>query len=311
MNPAISIIVPVYRAEKYLPDCIESLMAQTFTDIEIILVDDGSPDASGAMCDEYVKKDPRIRVIHQSNQGVSVARNNGIDAAAGKYLMFVDSDDWVNPDFCRLPYEVAEKHGADCIMFKYIWVENGKYEQQSDFEDGVKSNYEAMCMMDQGVGIGPCNKLFRRELFAGIRFPEGRRYEDIVVLPKLLQAANAIYYINTPLHYYRGNSGSSTHSYSHKANKDMFEMCMERIRMLKEWGYKDLADISWKWPCWTYLVREGRHSEHSDAALNYIRTIPGGADNFPGSKKIMYILLMKAPFIFDSMCILMGRRAKE
>ena len=311
MKPAVSIIVPAYKAEQYLNQCVDSLLAQTLSDIEILLVDDGSPDRSGEICDNYAKQDKRIRVIHQQNQGVSVARNVGIKAASGKYLMFVDSDDWVDPDYCKEPYELAERTGADCVMFKYVWYENGRYEQKEDYPEGEKTKLEAMNLMNGGVGIGPSNKLFRRELFDEIQFPEGRRYEDIVVLPRLVQASRKIWYLNKPLHFYRGNENSSTHAFTHKANKDMFEMSVERIRMLEEWGYKELADGGWNWPCWTYLVREGRFSEHSAEALEHMRSLPGGADHFSGSRKILYHLLINAPVLFDAICILTGRRAKQ
>ena len=110
--PAISIIVPVYQVKNYLPRCIDSLIAQTFEDIEIILVDDASSDGSGEICDAYAKKDPRIRVIHQEHGGLSVARNTGLAAARGEWLMFVDSDDYVLPDFCRRPYQYALEQGG-------------------------------------------------------------------------------------------------------------------------------------------------------------------------------------------------------
>ena len=312
MDPVISVIVPVYKSEKYLEKCLDSLTAQTLHDIEILLVDDGSPDRSGEICDRYAEADNRVRVIHQENQGVSAARNAGIEASRGEYIMFVDSDDWVEADYCRIPYEAAVEHHADQVMFKYVWVEKGRPpEQQKDHEEGIYTRREAFQLIEEGVGTGPTNKLYKKTLFEQIRFPAGRRFEDIIVVPKLVQSSDRIYYLNIPLYYYRAADDSASHTSSHKANKDMFEMSMERIRLLEKWGYTGLADISWKWPCWTYLVREGRHGEHSAEAMEYIRRIPGGADNFPGMKKIMYLLLLKAPVLFDGMCILSGRRAKE
>ena len=111
--PEISVIVPVYKVEKYLADCVQSLMEQTFQDIEIILVDDGSPDRCGVLCDKLAEKDSRIRVIHQSNQGLSCARNSGVKAAIGRYICFVDSDDLVAPDYCQVLLELLEKTDYD------------------------------------------------------------------------------------------------------------------------------------------------------------------------------------------------------
>ena len=165
MKPVISIIVPVYNAEKYLDQCVQGLLVQTLREIEIILIDDGSTDNSGEMCDEYSRIDNRIKVVHQNNQGQSVARNNGIDISTGDYLMFADSDDWVMQDFCRIPYEKAIQHDADCVMFKYAWVEKGKYEFQKDYESGVKTPEEAIKLLNEGIGLAPWNKLYRKNLF--------------------------------------------------------------------------------------------------------------------------------------------------
>lgn len=308
MKPVISIIVPVYNAEKYLDQCVQSLMAQSLREIEIILIDDGSVDNSGEMCDEYSKNDNRVKVVHQNNQGQSVARNNGIEISTGDYVMFADSDDWVMQDFCRIPYEKAVQHEADCVMFKYAWVEKGKCEFQKDYESGGKTPEEAVMLVNEGVGLAPWNKLYRKTLFDNIRFPAGRVYEDIPTIPKLVHAAAKVFYENESLYYYRAMENSTTHKQSHKANKDMFEMSMERIRCYEAWGYKDMAYECMRWPCWTYLVREGRKGEHSAEALDYIRTLPGGSKNFSGSKKVMYHLLTKAPVLFDVMCMAMGRR---
>ena len=116
METAISVIVPVYRVEKYLPACIDSILNQTFTDFELILVDDGSPDRCPEICDETAKRDARVRVIHQANQGLSAARNAGIEAARGAWLSFVDSDDYIAPHFCEKLYQTAQRTNADCVM---------------------------------------------------------------------------------------------------------------------------------------------------------------------------------------------------
>ena len=125
--PAISVIIPVYRVERYLDACVSSVLAQTFGDFEIILVDDGSPDGCPALCDAWVRKDPRIRVIHRENGGLSAARNTGIEAAKGQFLAFVDSDDLLEPDTLRRAYEAQRQHDADLVVFNLCFAdENGK-----------------------------------------------------------------------------------------------------------------------------------------------------------------------------------------
>ena len=118
--PKISIIVPVYKVEQYLYRCLDSIVAQTFTDWECLLIDDGSPDDSGAICDEYAEKDSRFRVIHQKNSGVSAARNAGLAVARGEWIGFVDSDDWIEPDFCKTLLVAIEQTGKDCATCGYL-----------------------------------------------------------------------------------------------------------------------------------------------------------------------------------------------
>lgn len=114
--PEVSIIVPVYKVEPYLNKCVDSILAQTFTDFECILVDDGSPDSCGKICDEYVQKDSRVKVIHQENQGLSAARNSGLDMASGAWIVFVDSDDWIEPDAVEVLYRAALQNDADMAV---------------------------------------------------------------------------------------------------------------------------------------------------------------------------------------------------
>ena len=117
--PHVSVIVPVYNVEEYLRKCIDSIVAQTLKDIEIILVDDGSTDGSGTICDEYASQDKRVRVVHKINGGLSSARNTGIEAASAPFLMFIDSDDWVEPNFCEKPYLAAKNNNADLVLFSF------------------------------------------------------------------------------------------------------------------------------------------------------------------------------------------------
>lgn len=168
--PEISIIVPVYKVEKYLHRCADSILAQTFTDFELILVDDGSPDNCGAICDEYAAKDNRVRVIHKANGGVSSARNVGLDAAIGKYIMFCDSDDWTEPFWVEELYKTAEEHPDMCVVAN-MWSVTGEEEickpiGKTETSKTAKTYYE---IWENGVSPYTPNKIYRRDIIESNR----------------------------------------------------------------------------------------------------------------------------------------------
>lgn len=238
----VSIIVPVYQVKEYIEECVESLLAQTYTNLEILLVDDGSTDGSGAMCDEYAAKDNRVRVIHQENQGLSAARNTGIKLAMGEYVAFVDSDDVVLPDFIETLYKLLGKYQADIAFCGYVkcrtedlaCVRNKK--PSSDKELYMTSTQ----MLRQWHGkykkweTVAWNKLYRKDVLevtediAAICFPIGRRHED--VLTSHLFVANAMNIAMTmrSLYLYRIRPGSITDQ------KIMTEFREENLRAQRE-----------------------------------------------------------------------------
>lgn len=182
--PLISIIVPVYKVEDYLPRCIDSLLAQSYPNTEILLVDDGSPDNSGAICDEYVDKHPNIHVIHKENGGLSSARNAGIDAAKGDFLGFVDSDDWVEPDFYETLYEMAVRYDVPLVYagrFDNSAANGSQTVGLCPEKEEVISGQELVRRIFrwEHVDSSACDKLYRRELFADIRYPFGITSEDV------------------------------------------------------------------------------------------------------------------------------------
>jgi len=211
--PIISIIVPVFNAEKYLKRCINSILTQTFNNFELILVNDGSTDKSGSICDEYSKMDYRIKVIHKANGGPSEARNMGIDNAIGQYIGFVDSDDYIENDMYEKLYEA-------CILYRTRISMCGRY----DLLGGTKKtlfSFEGYKVWSSKDAIGnlltwnnidssPCDKLFEKSLFNGIRFPIGKAFEDIFIIYQLLYKAHTISHIGDPKYYYchRADSGS-------------------------------------------------------------------------------------------------------
>lgn len=180
----ISIIVPVYNVEKYLPKCIESIIGQTFKDIEIILIDDGSIDSSGYICDEYSKKDSRIKVIHKENGGLSDARNAGLNVCSGKYIGFVDSDDYIENDMYEMLYNFLKIHDLDVAMCETYYIEINckrkcKYFAPKVLERKNEIIEEIFANKCGGSAIGVCNKLYKRKILEDIRFDKNKFYEDV------------------------------------------------------------------------------------------------------------------------------------
>lgn len=212
MQPLISVIVPIYKAELYLRKCVDSILAQTYQNLEIILVDDGSPDGCGAICDEYAKKDSRIRVVHQENGGVSAARNAGLEAASGEYIGFVDPDDWIAPDMYQCLYRGLEEYRADIAVCEYYncWSRkcSGAHRPSVKIYKG-REGMEALLSLE--VGNYLWNKLFKRELWTpDIRFPDGKLFEDVRTIYKVVQKCQTMVTIPEAKYYYRRHSSSIT-----------------------------------------------------------------------------------------------------
>lgn len=196
-QPLVSVIVPVYKVEDVLERCLDSLCRQSLLDIEIILVDDASPDRCGKICEQYAARDERFRVIHHSkNRGLSVARNTEISHASADYLMFVDSDDWVHENFCKLPYECAVQQQADLVLFCFQSIDkNGSpgLKMKADNQgSGKLTRMEAIELMLYKIWFAAWNKLYRRILFQTVSYPEGYFYEDVGTTYKLVLLADTI-----------------------------------------------------------------------------------------------------------------------
>lgn len=219
MEPKVSIVIPVYNGEKYIDDCMKCMKNQTYQQIEIILVDDGSSDRSGAICDEYAKTDARIRVLHQKNGGLSSARNLGVQNATGKYVLFVDVDDTVESNVVQDNVELAEQHQADVVMFGFWYYDVDKKklipnEMEQSFVGNAEEYFHSFLIptIDHEVFNAPWNKLIRLNLLRerGLQFDTGYPiYEDIIFAPRLFMAADQIV-VNRNLYYkyYVRSSGS-------------------------------------------------------------------------------------------------------
>lgn len=208
----ISIIVPVYNTAKYLPNCFDSIIAQTYTDYEVIAVDDGSTDGSAAICDQYAERDSRFRVVHKSNEGVSVARNIGIDNASGQYLAFFDSDDTILPTMLEDLIRIAEAEDCDIVQsagaLKDGVAETGIIKKMSR-DKVLDENFAFSNVYKPSLWLG----LYKATLFNGIRFPKNIHfYEDFVVLTLLANKSNGVVFVDKRYYNYIQREESATHS---------------------------------------------------------------------------------------------------
>lgn len=246
-NPLISVIVPIYNVEIYLHKCLESILSQTFSNLEIILVDDGSPDNCGIICDEYAKKDARIIVIHKKNGGLSSARNKGLDIASGDYVMFVDGDDFVEQNFCEKAISLVNKYHVDICSFGYNEVFENRKEERKTIKPRVINTEEAIFHIiakDEVIYNFAWNKIYSKQLFDGVRYPIGRLFEDSAVTYLLFHKAQEIYVANDVLYNYVQRQGSIMSDYnSCRCNIDRFEIWMKRFNFIQE-NYPSLISVS-------------------------------------------------------------------
>ena len=233
--PKISVVVPVYNTEKFLHRCIDSVLAQTFTDWELLLIDDGSKDSSGAICETYVAKDARIRVIHKENTGVSDTRNLGLDVARGKYLLFLDADDfWLQSDSMSMFVQKAEEHNLDIVRGEYSAMhEDGSFawsrrisKKRKQYAERVLYSGEFLEYGIHGEFFLPLS-MFKRSRIGNLRFEKGRVFlEDMLFYSTfLLQDLKCMYLPNIRFYGYRKNENSASNKVSVKQLADSFSMC--------------------------------------------------------------------------------------
>ncbi len=225
-NPEISVIVPVYNVEKYLARCVDSLLAQTFQNLEILLVDDGATDGSAAMCDAYAAQDARVRVIHKENGGLSDARNAGIEAARGKYLCFIDSDDFVAETMLEKLHTLLCRENADISVCGICdCYEGSQVNQSSEIREFACTGVEALKLTLEGSQLpgSVCSKLIRRELCENHRFLKGRTYEDAFYTPGLFIGAEKVAATTESLYYYWHRAGSITTKPFSQRNMDVID----------------------------------------------------------------------------------------
>ena len=246
MNPLISVIIPVYKVEAYLTACVESVLAQTYQNFEIILVDDGSPDNCPQMCDEFAARDSRIRVIHKPNGGLSSARNAGIDGAKGEYLAFLDSDDLWTPLFLERLYQAIGETGADLAvcLFRRFRGEPPR-ELPEAAQTLLLTQREAFeCLFgvrNENMVVAP-NKLYSADTFREIRYPVGKLHEDEAVIHEILGLTQKVAWVDEAHYLYRESSNSiTTAKFSLKRLDEMYAK-EQRISYFEVRGMQELAD---------------------------------------------------------------------
>jgi glycosyltransferase involved in cell wall biosynthesis len=251
--PQISVVVPVYKVEDYLARCVDSILKQSFSDFELILVDDGSPDSCGTICDEYARKDPRVLVIHQENGGLSAARNAGIDwvfaHSDSQWFTFIDSDDWVHEKYLEYLYKAAKKY--------QVLVAIGGYQKtggESPSVDESRTEGElwetATCFKEHNINsIVSWGKLINRKCFEGVRFPVGRLHEDEFTTHKLLFIHDQVVYIPEPLYAYYENPASITRVAWSPRRMDALDAYVERIEYFRQHSHESM----FRWTLSVYI----------------------------------------------------------
>ena len=239
--PQISVIVPVYKVEKYLKRCVDSILSQTFTDFELILVDDGSPDGCPQICDQYAQQDDRVYVIHQQNGGLSAARNAGIDWAFAnsnsQWLTFVDSDDWIHPQTLEVLLKAARDNHVDVSIcgFQKTNGEEGAISSDFSVELWTPENFYVQYVTSAVVAWG---KLYKKECFSEIRYPVGRLHEDEFVTYRILFQCEKIAFVDTPLYAYFQNSDGIMKSVWTRRRMDVLVAYEQQIAYFKYHHFK-------------------------------------------------------------------------
>ena len=274
--PLLSIIVPVYNGEQYIRQCVDSILSQTFRDYELIIVDDGSTDDSGIICDEYAEKDSRVVVLHTSNQGQAAARNKALDIERGDYIAFIDADDYVHPALLELAVVAIKKYHVEIVNFGYEEGPLRDYTWNSaepEYRIESSRQYCRMCILNNAKGVWIlCDKVFNKKCFEGIRLPEGRIYEDNATVYKIMFQSDKIAVTDKVLYYYYQHEGSTTNQSFSEKSLDWLTVLDEMSSFFLEKNDEEIANCIVK----RYLRR---------AVDYYIKLI----DNYPESRNILEI----------------------
>lgn len=277
MKPLISVIVPVYKVEAYLDRCIQSIVEQTYQNLEIILVDDGSPDRCPIMCDFWAKKDNRIKVMHKENGGLSDARNVGMASASGELIGFVDSDDWISPNMYQLLYEHMVETCSDISAcgVEMVWEEENNVPARmlTKAKNGILSQKEAMqAIIEESWLKQPVwYKLYKASLIRDLTFPIGKYHEDVFWSYQAVARAERVCVFDTPLYFYLQRSNSIMGQAFSEKRLDALDAQRQRLFFLRQY-YPDLVTIAEKnaWFFSRYLMQQAIKEHASESILNQI-----------------------------------------
>ena len=308
-TPLISIIVPIYKVEPYLRRCLDSIVNQTYTNLEIILVDDGSPDGCPQICDEYAVKDKRIIVIHKENGGLSAARNAGLDICKGEYISFIDSDDWVSEKYIKTLFNISTKENADIAIGEYISTSGNILKEQNSIFIKTFSSKEALFRLfskNNTTYTISCAKLYKRELFSSLRFPIGKYHEDEFTTYILFYNSKKIVYTSEILYYYYQRAGSIV---STRHPWDVLEFLEQRYIFFKEKRESDLLPLLLPPLCWQLLCAYWHQSKNNkNISNNYLNKLRFYIKDFQYIKKPLLHYIPLKIFAYIPQLYLIYRR---
>lgn len=287
----VSVIIPVYNVQDYLARCVDSVLCQSYKDLEIILVDDGSTDHSGALCDDYASRDSRIKVIHKSNGGLSDARNAGLDVMTGDYVTFIDADDYVHPYFVELLLRGLHESGSQIAVCRWQELNDGEEHKSVDTQylDTVTfTRDEAInsIFYQQDLNHSACSRIFKAEIFKDLRFPVGVLYEDLAIIYPVLSKVEKVALIQPAMYYYMHREGSI-----------ITTMTLQRTHVLDHLEALE-AQLEEEAPQYLPAVR----SRHMSACFNMLRLMPANDPQWQPTKERCwdYVKKMRLSCLKDS-----------
>lgn len=321
MKPLISIVVPVYNVEKHLRKCVNSIVKQTYSNLEILLIDDGSTDKSGIICDELAGTDSRIKVYHKENGGLSSARNYGIDKTKGEFVGFIDSDDYIDSDMYQHLLSLIIDYNADISMCRNADVYNGRILPDNIQKTTIVADSEKaidLVLKGELASVSAVNKLYHRSLFEKLRYPEGKTLEDAFVIVEILDACNRVV-ISTEKKYFYVHRGESitTQKYSSK-NLDAIEAYKKNYNIIKE-KYPGIIETAEMRLCWAHFYVMDRiiydNSAENEEIKNKIREYLVGNihfimrnKQFSKGRKLAAMLLKYSPQLYKKCVMLQTSR---
>ena len=316
-NKLISVIVPVYNVRPYLKRCIDSIIAQTYSNLEILLVDDGSTDGSGELCDAYARQDARVQVIHKKNAGQAAARNDAIDIARGSYLGFVDSDDFIDCRMFEILYQDLTEHDAQIstVTFQEFTEEKEVTVSRNLMSIECQAGEKILqkLLLEEKIGDFSWNKLYRRELFKEIRYPVGRMMEDQGIMYKLVDQCTKVTYRPIRLYFYYQRPDSTLHRRTLKFYEDKWDMGCQRYQYIRE-KYPDMLEndaamMKIVEHCYPYLRKDERRKAEMERFLQEFRTEAEGLLDSGFMRK--YRLLKQSRGLYSALFLLKNGRAAK